>query len=126
MPPPPITLCGAAQFEQEQLARLEGTEVCRRGRPEIDLAEVRMPPQFLEPVSVGDSDDEIDAHLQILRKFFEGKLYYVLPPGDEPRQQPFPILVVEEDEPFLGNRHQCSTRLPFLVGILELQERRAN
>ena len=55
------------QLEQEQLARLKRPEVRRRGCPEIDLAQVRLPPQHLEPVSVGDGDDEVDAHSQILR-----------------------------------------------------------
>jgi len=52
------------QFEQEQLARLEGAKVGSRRCPEIDLAEVRLPPQHLEPVPVGDGDDEVDAHGQ--------------------------------------------------------------
>ena len=52
------------ELEQEQFTRLEGTEVRRRGRPEIDLAQVRLPSQHFEPVSVRDGDDEIDAHGQ--------------------------------------------------------------
>ena len=37
------------QLEQEQLARLERPEGPIRWRPEIDLAQVRLPPQRLEP-----------------------------------------------------------------------------
>ena len=68
-PPPTITSSvlqdGAWSLNRNSSARLEGTEVRRRrGCPEIDLAQVRLPSQHLEPVSVRDGDDEIDAHGQ--------------------------------------------------------------
>ena len=54
------------QLEQEQFARLEHPEVRRRWCLEIDLTQVRLPPQHLEPASVCDGDDEVDAHGQSL------------------------------------------------------------
>src|SRR5262245_41880775 len=48
------------QLEQEHLARLEGAETSSRRRPEIDLGEIWLLSQHLEPVSVGHSDNEVN------------------------------------------------------------------
>ena len=45
------------QLEQEQLTRPKGTEVCRRRRPEIDLAKVRLMTKHLKPVAIRYSYD---------------------------------------------------------------------
>ena len=51
-----------AQLEQEQLARAQGREVARGRGPEVDLVQARPLAKQVEPVSVGDGDDEVDGH----------------------------------------------------------------
>ena len=53
------------KLEQEQLAGLERAEARCRRRPEIDLAQVRLLAKHLEPVAIGDGDDEVDAHVYV-------------------------------------------------------------
>ena len=48
------------ELEQKQLARRQRLEGLVRRRPEIDLRQVRLLPQQVEPVAVGDGYDEFD------------------------------------------------------------------
>jgi hypothetical protein len=50
------------ELEQKQLARRQRLEGLVRRRPEIDLRQVRLPPQQVEPVAVGNGYDEVDGH----------------------------------------------------------------
>ena len=50
------------QLEQKHLSGPERAEARSRWCPEIDLAEVRMPPKHPEPIVIGHSDYEIETH----------------------------------------------------------------
>jgi hypothetical protein len=51
------------EFEQKQLAWLECAKIGSRWRPEVHLVEVLMTPQYLEPITIGYGDYEVEAAL---------------------------------------------------------------
>lgn len=65
-------------------------------------------------------------NLQILCQFFEGYLEHTLAPRPEAGQQLLSILVVENDEALLRERHQGGSHLLLFFSVLELKEWRAN
>src|SRR5580704_17042684 len=53
------------QFEKEQLARFEGSKRSGPRRPKIYFSQMRLRAQMLEPVAIGDGDDELDGHAML-------------------------------------------------------------
>jgi hypothetical protein len=56
---------GRVQFEKEQLARLQRSERSGPRGPKIYFAQMRLRSQMLEPVAIGDGDDELDGHAML-------------------------------------------------------------